>query len=241
MPPRLNHQFGPYRLDAGGRVLYRDGERVALTPKAVDVLIVLMQAGDRPVTRDELLQTVWAGTVVEEGSLSSHVSQLRKALGEGYIETLPKRGYRFVGLVADAQDARRTNLPTSLTMFIGRQQALEQIREQLRRSRMVTLVGAGGTGKTRLSLEAASQIAGEFPDGVWLVELAHLTDAALVPGVIAAALGARAVGDTPPMALIESPAARARRKRPPACGRPCEAFRGSVRYCVRARAPPHAR
>ena len=82
MPPSHSYQFGPFRLDARGRVLYRDGERVALTPKAVDVLIALVAAHDRLVTKDELLQTVWAGTVVEEGTLASHVSMLRKALGE---------------------------------------------------------------------------------------------------------------------------------------------------------------
>jgi len=101
MPSSRSYQFGPFRLDAGGRVLYRDGERVALTPKAIDLLIALVAARERPVTKDELLQTVWAGTVVEEGSLATHVSLLRKALGEGLIETLPKRGYRFVGQVAD--------------------------------------------------------------------------------------------------------------------------------------------
>ena len=214
MPPSHSHQFGPFRLDAGGRVLYRDGQRVALTPKAVDVLIALVVARGRLVTKEELLQTVWAGTIVEEGTLASHVSMLRKALGNGLIETLPKRGYRFVGQVADdssgpllpigTQQVRRTNLPSSLTMFIGRQLALAQIREQSRRSRMVTLVGAGGTGKTRLSLEAAGRLADDFPDGVWLVELAPLTDAALLPSAIVTALGARAEGDTPPLKLIES-------------------------------------
>ena len=212
MPASRRYQFGPFRLDAGGRVLYRDGERVALTPKAVDVLIALVESRDRPVAKDELLQSVWAGTVVEEGSLTSHISQLRKVIGEGLIETLPKRGYRFIGEVTGepqppairTQEPRRTNLPAPLTVFIGREQALEQVSEQLRRSRMLTLVGAGGTGKTRLSLEAAGRLAGDFPDGVWLVELAHLTDATHVPSVIAAALGARSAGDTPPMTLIES-------------------------------------
>ena len=102
------------------------------------------------------------------------------------------------------QEAMRTNLPPSLTIFIGREQALAQVGEQLRKSRMVTLIGAGGTGKTRLSLEAASELSATFPDGVWLVELAPLTDATLVPRAIAAALGARSEGDTPPMTLIES-------------------------------------
>jgi predicted ATPase/DNA-binding winged helix-turn-helix (wHTH) protein len=217
MSPGHSLQFGPFRLDAGGRVLYREGQRVALTPKAVDVLIALVQANGHPVAREELLAGVWAGTVVEEGSLSSHISQLRKVLGEGLIETLPKRGYRFAGEVdgegggdvaggsrMQSEGAPRTNLPPPLTVFIGREQPLEQVREQLRRSRMVTLVGAGGTGKTRLSLEAARQAVADFPDGVWLVELAQLTDASLVPSVIAAALGARSAGDTSPISLVEN-------------------------------------
>ena len=81
-------------------MLYRDGDRVALTPKAIDVLIALVGASGQPVGKDELLATVWAGTVVEEGTLASHVSLLRKAIGDGLIETLPKRGYRFVGQLA---------------------------------------------------------------------------------------------------------------------------------------------
>ena len=506
MPPSRSYQFGSFRLDAGGRVLFREGHGVALTPKAVDLLIALVEARDRPVGKDELLRKVWAGTVVEEGSLASHISLLRKALGEGqgggFIETLPKRGYRFVAPVADVapsagpaqervllavrpfesrggsdthddfgegltdelitqlarlgssrlgvlvrdepaashrlegrvrhvgasvrvtarlirvsdgrhlwaesyerppgdvlalqrdlaqamaheiktrlaplrmltflftaleggavpwdaraaatqrhdrllreaiarhgghalrvvegafcvafpdagaavlaavdvqralggpasvdaaipvrmglhsgavedaededlsgptlaraarvmaaahggqilltaatmalldriappggawrdlgdhtlrgfarperlyqltaaglrpafppirtQEAMRTNLPPSLTIFIGRRQALAQVCEQVRHARMVTLTGAGGTGKTRLALEAAGQLVAAFPDGVWLVELAPLADATLVPRAIAAALGARAEGDTPPMTLIES-------------------------------------
>src|SRR5258705_12653977 len=102
------------------------------------------------------------------------------------------------------QEAMRTNLPPSLTMFVGRAQALAHVREQGRKSRMVTLIGSGGTGKTRLSLEAAGELVASFPDGVWLIELAPLADAALVPNAIAAVLGARAEGDTPPMTLIES-------------------------------------
>jgi predicted ATPase/DNA-binding winged helix-turn-helix (wHTH) protein len=218
MTPGRSFQFGAFRLDADGGVLYRGGERIALTPKAIDVLVALVRARERPVGREELLQQVWAGTVVEEGSLTSHISQLRKTLGEGYIETLPKRGYRFVGRVDDpvppssppvllpaAAPARtRTNLPPPLTAFIGRREALAQVGDQVHQCRIVTLVGAGGTGKTRLSQEAARGLLGDFPDGVWLVEYAPLTDVALVARTIVTVLGARAEGDTPPMALIES-------------------------------------
>ena len=102
------------------------------------------------------------------------------------------------------QEALRTNLPPSLTPFIGRAQELGQVRELVGHSRMVTLIGSGGTGKTRLLLEAAGALVADFADGVWLIELAPLTDATLLPHAIAAALGARTAGDTPPMTVIES-------------------------------------
>jgi predicted ATPase/class 3 adenylate cyclase len=123
----------------------------------------------------------------------------------------PERIYQLVvtGLRSEfppirTQEAMRTNLPPSLTAFVGRAQALAQVREQVCNSRMVTLIGSGGTGKTRLALEAASELVASFPDGVWLVELAPLADAALIPHAIAAVLGARAEGDTSPMMLIET-------------------------------------
>ena len=93
------YEFGPYCLDADGHVLFRDGQRVLLTPKALDLLITLVKAEGNPVATEELLRTVWPGTIVEPGSVTSHISQLRKVLGEcgtqQFIETLPKRGYRF--------------------------------------------------------------------------------------------------------------------------------------------------
>jgi len=95
------YEFGRYRLDTEARLLFRKGERVVLTPKAVDLLIALVAAEGRPIGKQALLQRVWPDAVVEEGSLTSHISLLRKALGEGhdepqFIETIPKRGYRFV-------------------------------------------------------------------------------------------------------------------------------------------------
>ena len=112
------YEFGQYRLDMEARLLFRRGERVVLTPKAVDLLIALVAAEGKPIGKEDLLQKVWPDTVVEEGSLTSHISLLRKALGEGhdeprFIETIPKRGYRFVcpltqipGPAADASAGR---------------------------------------------------------------------------------------------------------------------------------------
>jgi DNA-binding winged helix-turn-helix (wHTH) protein len=101
MANRGQYEFGPYHLDADGHALFRNGDRVPLTPKALDVLITLVTAQGNAVAKDDLLRAVWPNTIVEQGSLTSHISQLRKALGEQgaqqFIETLPKRGYRFVG------------------------------------------------------------------------------------------------------------------------------------------------
>jgi TolB-like protein/Tfp pilus assembly protein PilF len=108
------YEFGVYRLDAQSRLLFKKGDRVALPPKVVELLVALVQAEGRALTREQLLQRLWPDTVVEEGSLTSHVSMLRKALGEGpqgqeFIETLPKRGYRFVGSVKRVESGPSNN------------------------------------------------------------------------------------------------------------------------------------
>jgi TolB-like protein/tetratricopeptide (TPR) repeat protein len=101
------YEFGVYRLDAQSQMLFREGDHVALPPKVTELLVALVEAAGRVLTREQLLQRLWRDTVVEEGSLTSHISMLRKALGEGpngqdFIETLPKRGYRFVASVKRA-------------------------------------------------------------------------------------------------------------------------------------------
>lgn len=83
----------------------------------------------------------------------------------------------------------RSNLPAQLTSFVGRERELVEVRRLLETSRLVTLTGAGGSGKTRLALEAAAGSIDAFPDGIWLVELAPLSEPALIPSAVAAALG----------------------------------------------------
>src|SRR5581483_2186182 len=84
-----------------------------------------------------------------------------------------------------------TNLPLSLTRLIGREQQVPELRELLVHARLLTLTGTGGCGKTRLALQLGTDTLRDFPDGVWLVELAALADPALVPQTAIAALGAR--------------------------------------------------
>jgi predicted ATPase len=96
-----------------------------------------------------------------------------------------------------APHANRHNLPAQLTSFVGREQDLAMLGELLGEARLVTLTGAGGTGKTRLAVEFASGVVERFADGVWLAELAGLSDPGQVPGQVMEALGVRQAGDVP--------------------------------------------
>jgi DNA-binding winged helix-turn-helix (wHTH) protein/TolB-like protein/tetratricopeptide (TPR) repeat protein len=99
------YSFGPFRLEPAERRLLRENDPVRLPPKALDMLVVLVLRAGRLVTKEELLAEVWPGTFVEEGNLTVNMTTLRRALGDegGYIETVPKRGYRFIAAVASAE------------------------------------------------------------------------------------------------------------------------------------------
>ena len=113
---KRSYCFGPFRYDCGQRLLFRGEEMVPLAPKVGETLRVLLEHHGMVVEKAELMREVWPDTTVEEIGLARNISQLRKALGDeseasGYIETLPKRGYRFVGEIAgdgpaDGGDAR---------------------------------------------------------------------------------------------------------------------------------------
>jgi TolB-like protein/DNA-binding winged helix-turn-helix (wHTH) protein/Tfp pilus assembly protein PilF len=114
------YQFGAFRFDPAGRVLYRDGDVVPLTPKAADTLLILLERRGRVVEKGDLLKLVWPDTFVEEGGLARNISVLRKALG-GYIETIPKRGYRFVAPADEVprQPARRAAVIAAAALLAG--------------------------------------------------------------------------------------------------------------------------
>jgi len=107
-PARRVYEFGPFRLDPSERLLLRDGAPVSLTPKAFDTLLILVENSGRLVLKDDLMKRLWPDTYVEEGGLTRNISVLRKLLGGDsidtqYIETLPKRGYRFVTSIREFQ------------------------------------------------------------------------------------------------------------------------------------------
>jgi DNA-binding winged helix-turn-helix (wHTH) protein len=100
----MYYTFGPFCLDATERLLLRDGRVVPLAPKALSTLLVLVLTNGHVVEKDVLMKEVWPEEFVEEGNLAQHIFALRRALGETtdspkYIETVPRRGYRFLGVV----------------------------------------------------------------------------------------------------------------------------------------------
>src|SRR5262249_29717000 len=103
------YEFGPYRLDAAERLLWRNGEPVPLQPKVFDLLLALVERHGRLVEKEELMNVVWPDTFVEEANLASNISIVRKTLGENgqqFIETVPKRGYRFIDDVRKVIDEK---------------------------------------------------------------------------------------------------------------------------------------
>ena len=204
-----SYRFGPVELRPAERQLLVEGVPAHLGGRAFDVLVALVDRRDRVVTKDELFELAWPGLVVEENNLHVQISALRKVLGANAVSTVAGRGFRFMPKVevVDSPSGpvtpRHHNLPAPLNSFVGREGELAKVREMLATSRLVTLTGPGGTGKTRLSLQASHQLLNAFPDGVWLVELAPLSDPERVPFAVAAVLGVKEEAGRPIAEALE--------------------------------------
>ncbi|TAJ86517.1 MAG: transcriptional regulator [Reyranella sp.] len=146
---------------------------------------------------------VWPSTVVEESNLKVNLSALRRALGEGqpnrrFVATVTGQGYRFVALVqisaphslpTQAAVTGPHNLPASPTRPIGRAATIDALLKQLSRHRLVTIVGAGGIGKTTVALAVGEALLSSYEHGVWFVDLAPVREASLVARALASGLG----------------------------------------------------
>jgi Tol biopolymer transport system component/DNA-binding winged helix-turn-helix (wHTH) protein len=128
--PRL--QFGAVTLIPNERLVLKDGHAVPFTPKAFDLLVVLAENPGRLLTKDHLMQAVWPDTAVEESNLAYHIFAIRKALGEnadadGYIETVPKHGYRFVApvVLVEADGRGSSSTPEGTTPTVGQPEATD--------------------------------------------------------------------------------------------------------------------
>lgn len=150
--------------------LYLQGRPLRVGTRAFDILEVLIKAGGKLVSKEEIIRRVWPETIVEESNLQVHISSLRKVLGDDkdLIKTIPGRGYRltcpretegragpWTRKPASKEALPPSNVPLSHQPLIGREQALGDVKSALDASPLVTLVGTGGIGKTQLGLEVA--------------------------------------------------------------------------------------
>lgn len=205
-----SYRFANAELLPVQRQLLVDGTAARIGARAFDVLLALVERRDRVVTKAELLDLVWPGMVVEENNLAAQVSALRKVLGASAFATIPGIGYRFStpllddhaaapADVAGRNQTRRTNLPAATESLIGRDTDVAAVSSMLEQHRLVTIVGPGGIGKTRLAQEVARGLIGRFPHGAWWVDLAANPSAeAVVPAIAHAAELQLGAGDAAP-------------------------------------------
>src|ERR1700741_2548991 len=155
--------FGPFRLSTAERLLEKDGVRVRLGGRALDILIALVGRPAEVVSKKELIAKVWPDLVVDEGSLRFHVLALRKALGQErsssarYVTNVSGRGYCFVAPISCAASQPELlrnslahspiGLPPCPNRMVGRDETARFISEELTARRFLTIVGPGGIGK----------------------------------------------------------------------------------------------
>src|SRR5215471_8338356 len=201
-------EFGRFRVLPQRREVLADGRPLELGGRAFDVLLVLIEAHGAVVSKGDLMTRVWPGRIVEDNNLHAQIKALRKAFaGYDVIRTVVGRGYQFTGHIRARGSMRggpagpeptsggsdsmaaRTNLPAPTADLIGRDDEIGEVIDLVADHRFVTLTGAGGIGKTRLAVEVARRLLPRFADGVWIAELAPLSDPRVVPVTVAAATG----------------------------------------------------
>lgn len=211
--------FGSFRLDHASRLLLRDGEPVRVGSRALDLLIALVDRAGDVVGKHELLEVVWQGVVVDEAAVRVHLASLRRALGDGrdgarYIVNIPGRGYSFVAPIArDEPKAHQPQaghpvtrsigpVPVPLRAPIGREHVIGSLSEILLARRFVSVVGAGGIGKTTVAAAIAQKLRPEFgDDNVVFVDFGAVSEPELVLGAVASAVGC-AIGGADPVAEL---------------------------------------
>jgi predicted ATPase/DNA-binding winged helix-turn-helix (wHTH) protein len=210
--------FGPFRLLAAQRLLLEGDKPVRLGGRAFDILTALVERAGEVVGKEELIARAWPATYVEEANLKIQVSALRRALGDGqgdnrYVLNVVGRGYNFVAPIRKEEPSRAApsptiapaaphNLPFATTRMIGREETVTALVRRLSRQRLVTVVGPGGIGKTTVALAVAERMIGAYEHGVWLVDLAPLSDPHLVPSAVATVLGLEIRAEDPLPGLV---------------------------------------
>jgi predicted ATPase/DNA-binding winged helix-turn-helix (wHTH) protein/Tfp pilus assembly protein PilF len=203
-----------WEIDLGRRELRSRGIPVPLGGRAFEIVTVLVQSATELVSKDHMMERVWPGAAVGEGTLHVHISAVRKALGadRALLKTVSGRGYRLLGSWTPQQreataapvysSLSRTlgsppanNFPPFINRLVGRATACQFVRDLVSAYRVVTLTGPGGIGKTALAIKSVRYLLPDFEDGGWLVELASQSDPGLVPSTVASTLGLKLAGE----------------------------------------------
>jgi predicted ATPase/DNA-binding winged helix-turn-helix (wHTH) protein len=198
VPRRI--RFDRFTLLLDERRLLRDNEPLRIGSRAFGLLAALASRSGELVTKTELLAKVWPDTFVEESNVRVGMAAVRKALGDAdsrLISTDPGRGYRFIATVVAESEPERPSphsgssgsLPTPLTRLIGRDEVVDRLTSRIRERRLLSIVGPGGIGKTRIAIACAARLIDAYPDGVYFIDLAAVNAAKSPAAAVAATLG----------------------------------------------------
>ncbi|MBO9558935.1 MAG: winged helix-turn-helix domain-containing protein [Caulobacter sp.] len=207
--------FGRFALSPSERLLTKDGIPVEIGGRSLDLLLALVTQPGRVLPKRELLSRVWPDVVVEDASLRFHMANLRKILGDGedgarFISTQVGVGYAFVASVQGltpavtpaGQPPLAGRLPPRPTYLVGRADDVRSLIDRIGACQLLTVVGAGGVGKTTLAIETAYALVQRFAEGVSFVDLATLQDDGLVSSAIASALGITVQAEDPMVVVL---------------------------------------
>ncbi len=214
------YEFGSWEVDPGRRELRSSGVPVPIGGRAFEIVELLVRSAGDLVTKNDLMDRIWPGAIVEDNTLQVHISAIRKALGadRNILKTASGRGYRLLGdwkIRHESAPAERvareslaapaptfaSNLPAATADLIGRDVAVQELQNLLSAYRVVTLTGPGGIGKTALMLEVARSLSAAFAE-TCIVEAASLSDPDLLASAVAGNLGLNLAGEEISFATI---------------------------------------
>jgi predicted ATPase/DNA-binding winged helix-turn-helix (wHTH) protein len=220
-PSGLEARFGSFQLLPRQRLLLDAGKRVPIGSRALDILMLLIERAGEVVTKEEIMNHAWPQTIVEETNLRVHIAGLRRALGDDqttsrYLSNVIGRGYSFVRSVIWESDPTSASpgastatppsgsvhsFPIPLTRIIGRSKDIDLLASTLPQRRFLTVVGAGGVGKSALARAVGFELRDHYRQGAYLVDLGAIADAASLPVSLALAMGISVSVNDPMMEL----------------------------------------